>query len=410
MSIAVVQLGARMHYAVPRILHAAGRLERLYTDLCATQGWPRLLAHVPRRLQPGPLARLAGRLPGEVPAAKISSFPGFAVRYAMRLRAARSASSAMATYLWAGARFDQLVLAAGLGEARAVYGFNTASEIVFEEAARRGVRRILEQTIAPRGVEVALLEGATDVDREWRAPICRDPHLDAYVAREAREWALADTILCPSAFVRDALVGCGAEPRKCAVVPYGVDLASYACAASQDGARAERAEIVILFVGGIGLRKGVPYLLRAMERLRDLPARCRIVGPWRIDPAFARRASPPNVEWIGPIARRDMAAQYAAADLFCLPSLCEGSATATYEALAAGLPVVTTPNSGSLVRDGEEGFVVPACDDAALALALRRLCEDAALRSRMARAARERSAAGSLDAYAGRLLAALDAP
>ncbi|HET7548049.1 MAG TPA: hypothetical protein VFJ86_09775, partial [Usitatibacter sp.] len=75
-----------------------------------------------------------------------------------------------------------------------------------------------------------------------------------------------------------------------------------------------------------------------------------------------------------------------------------------------GLPMVTTPNSGSLVRDGEEGFVVPACDDAALALALRRLCEDAALRSRTARAARERSAAGSLDAYAGRLLAALDAP
>jgi glycosyltransferase involved in cell wall biosynthesis len=48
------------------------------------------------------------------------------------------------------------------------------------------------------------------------------------------------------------------------------------------------------------------------------------------------------------------------ADVFCLPSIVEGSATSTYEALAAGLPIITTPNAGSLVCDGEEGWIVEA--------------------------------------------------
>ena len=42
-TVCVAQLGARMHYAVPRILHAAGMLERFYTDLAAVRGWPALL-------------------------------------------------------------------------------------------------------------------------------------------------------------------------------------------------------------------------------------------------------------------------------------------------------------------------------------------------------------------------------
>ena len=50
----------------------------------------------------------------------------------------------------------------------------------------------------------------------------------------------------------------------------------------------------------------------------------------------------------------------AAADVFVFPSLFEGSAVVTYEALACGLPSVVTPSAGSVVRDGAEGFLVPA--------------------------------------------------
>jgi glycosyltransferase involved in cell wall biosynthesis len=81
----------------------------------------------------------------------------------------------------------------------------------------------------------------------------------------------------------------------------------------------------------------------------------------------------------------------AAADVFVFPSLFEGSAVVSYEALACGLPSVVTPSAGSVVRDGVEGFVVAPRDVEALAARMERLGRDPALRARMARAARARA-------------------
>jgi glycosyltransferase involved in cell wall biosynthesis len=402
----VAQLGARMHYAVPRILHQAGALERLYTDLCATKGWPRLLHAVPRPLRPAGFSRLLGRAPEGIPPAKVTAFTGFGLEYALKLRRARSASRMSAAFLWAGTRFNELVVRSGLAGARAVYGFNTASEGLFQEAANLGIRRVLEQTIAPRRIEAEWLGRESPATADWRAGI-QDTFVDAFAERERREWELADLIVCASEFVRDGVVASGGDARKCVVVPYGVDVARYAGMGAGPRRRGSREEVTVLFAGTIGLRKGVPYLLDAMERLRGLPIRCRMIGSLSMAPGWLAARCPPNVEVVGAVSRSAMAQEYANADIFCLPSLCEGSATVTYEALAAGLPVVTTPNSGSIVRDGIEGVIVPPHDAAALAAALEGLCDDRAARDRMADAARERSGYGSLAAYAQRLLEAL---
>ena len=74
------------------------------------------------------------------------------------------------------------------------------------------------------------------------------------------------------------------------------------------------------------------------------------------------------------------ATAYQQADIFVLPSIEEGSALVTYEAMACGLPVVTTPNAGSVVRDGVEGFIVSIRDPDALAERI----ESVALRCRFA--------------------------
>jgi glycosyltransferase involved in cell wall biosynthesis len=89
------------------------------------------------------------------------------------------------------------------------------------------------------------------------------------------------------------------------------------------------------------------------------------------------------------------------------PSLCEGSATVTYEALAAGLPVITTPHAGSVVRDGREGFVVPIRDVDALAARIDLLAGDPELVAQMSRAARQRSREFSWPRYGERLVSAL---
>ena len=121
---------------------------------------------------------------------------------------------------------------------------------------------------------------------------------------------------------------------------------------------------------------------------------------WRLQllGALPREAAPlgpylDEVEHLGRVGHAEMPARMAAADVFVFPSLFEGSAVVTYEALACGLPSVVTPNAGSVVRDGVEGFVVPARDVEALAERMERLGSDPALRARMSAEARARAEA-----------------
>ncbi|MDE2507854.1 MAG: glycosyltransferase family 4 protein, partial [Planctomycetota bacterium] len=98
-----------------------------------------------------------------------------------------------------------------------------------------------------------------------------------------------------------------------------------------------------------------------------------------------------EVEYVGRVGSREMPALMAKADVFVFPSLFEGSAVVTYEALASGLPCVVTPNAGSVVRDGVDGFLVPARDVDALAARIENLGRDVDLRAAASRAARIRA-------------------
>ena len=98
----------------------------------------------------------------------------------------------------------------------------------------------------------------------------------------------------------------------------------------------------------------------------------------------------------------------AAADVFVFPSLFEGSAVVTYEAMACGLPCLVTEEAGSVVRDGREGFIVPARDVDALAAAMERIGTDPGLRGHLAASARARAEAFDWPRYHADVLEAID--
>ncbi len=404
MKYAVAQMGARRHYAVPRILHHAGVLERCYTDICAVRGWPRLLRIVPPPLRSAKLKRLLGRVPHDVPPDRITTFSRFGHQYSRRLRAARNPTEATAVHLWAGDRFDELVVQRGLDGAGAVYGFNSASRRLLETAKERGLAAVVEQTSAPRLVMDRILEAEFAEAPDWgrREP---DENASEFARREKEEWKLADLIVCGSQFVADGIAAEDGPADKCVVVPYGIDLSAFPPGGR--GRSQTDGPLRILFVGRVSLGKGIRHLFEAMRRLEPESARCRVVGGWRTDPDLLRTSAPANVTLVGPVPRSEVAGEYANADVFCLPTLSEGSAAVIYEALAAGLPVITTPNAGSIVRDGVEGFIVPVRDSDALADRIGRLAADRSLLADIARAARDRSSYGSVEAYGERLVQAL---
>ncbi|MBM4276213.1 MAG: glycosyltransferase family 4 protein, partial [Deltaproteobacteria bacterium] len=160
-------------------------------------------------------------------------------------------------------------------------------------------------------------------------------------------------------------------------------------------------------VGGVSLGKGPQYLFKALEILDTRKISARMVGPVTIVEPY-RTWLRERVELVGYRPRPEMRRHYEWGDLFVFPSICEGSATVNYEALAAGLPVITTPNAGSVVRDGVEGFIAPIRDAASLAARIELLAANPGLLAHMAQKARERAAEFSWERYSERLAGTLE--
>ena len=162
----------------------------------------------------------------------------------------------------------------------------------------------------------------------------------------------------------------------------------------------------MLFVGRVALNKGVAYLLEAWRRLGWRDAELWLVGEVLPTTAAALGSllAQPGVRLAGFV--RDPVPCYQAADLFCMPSLAEGGARVNFEAMACGLPMVVTAESGPVGRDERELLLCPARDAAALARALERLRDDPALAARLGAAARQRATDYTWAHYGRRLVAA----
>lgn len=162
------------------------------------------------------------------------------------------------------------------------------------------------------------------------------------------------------------------------------------------------AAVALLTVGSVVPRKGYDVLAQALATLVDLPWRLTIVGDCSRDLACAARLREdisryrltPRVTLAGAVGTDELAALYAAADLFVLPSRYEGFGMAYAEAIAHGLPVIGT--TGGAIPEtvpADAGVLVPPGDAPALAAALRGLLERPAERERLAAGAGAAAAA-----------------
>lgn len=402
-SILVAQLGARMHYAVPRILQEAGMLERLHADICAIKGWPSIVRKlVPYGLQPRGLQRLLGRVPNGIPAAKIQAYTAFGWEYARRRRTARGAEEMTTVHLWAGESFNRLIVTHGMGGANAVYTFNSAGLELMKEAKSRGLKTVMEQTIAPQVTERELLDPEFAKFSEMRGKIEPINSWQRFADREAAEWEAADLILCGSQFVVDGIRTAGGPAEKAMIVPYGIDLTHFK---PPTRLKQHDSTLNVLFVGEVGIRKGAHYLIEAARLLEKSHPKIHfnLVGTIAL-PANVCASLPANIQLSGPIPRAEIREQFALADVFCLPSLCEGSATVVYEALAMGLPVVCTSNTGSVVTDGIDGYIVPISNAGAIADRIADLACNHVKLDELSQAALTTAAGYTIEAYSARLL------
>jgi glycosyltransferase involved in cell wall biosynthesis len=260
-------------------------------------------------------------------------------------------------------------------------GWSSATLEAIAAARSAGARVIIE-----RG-STHILHQTEVLRREYaEMGLSTPPTPPDIIERELAEYALADAIAVPSRFSARTFVDRGVARERLIVNPLG------AAVGDAQPAPSDARRPVVLFVGQVGARKGVVWLLRAFAGLSGV-ADLRLVGP--VERGFEgilRRHLPESTTLVGPLPRRRLAAEYARAHVFCLPSVEEGFGMVLLEAMAAGLPVVATDVTGAadVIRQGEEGLLVGPRDPAMLREALAEMVGDPARRRRMGEAARSR--------------------
>jgi O-antigen/teichoic acid export membrane protein/glycosyltransferase involved in cell wall biosynthesis len=177
--------------------------------------------------------------------------------------------------------------------------------------------------------------------------------------------------------------------KKVSVVPNGIETAVFGVQrASSTGC------VRLLFVGAMGRLKGERDLTSALNAVVPFEPSLRVMmlghGVEKIRPSLERSVAWPRIEHLGPVAADQRISFFKHADIFVLPTYAEGMPVSVLEAMAAGLPVITTPVGGipELIEDGVEGFLISPGDVQALEDRIALLVGDAKLRQRMGARAR----------------------
>lgn len=178
------------------------------------------------------------------------------------------------------------------------------------------------------------------------------------IEKELKEYQEADFISIPSDFVKRTFIAKGIPEKKLIHIPYCVDTEIFRPVPKND-------TIFRIIVVGICLRKGIQYLLKAMESVRLKNFEVWLIGRIDNDMKPLLKSFPGNWKCLGNIPNAELFKYYSQGSLFVLPSVEEGLSYAILEAMACQLPVICTLHTGGggVVDNDKEGFVIPIRDE-----------------------------------------------
>lgn len=397
----VVQGGARRGYAVPLILERAGMLESFHTDVCGNAGWGAWLVKVASVFGIGGRLDLLARR--KVPEEVVSKSHTYAVpslrwawrRWLQRLDEEAELRLHMRRVLETGDRISRH----DFRNATHLYMMHNEFPNVMRKAREMGLKVVSEVYILQS--TGSILKEERKLFPDWEDEAVDVDAISVEMSGEDVLFTQVDHYLCPSDFVRDDLVkNWGVDEGRTSVVPYGMAPAWLDIQQKPVTGR-------LLFVGTADLRKGIHYLAFAAEELkrRGRNYEFRVAG--NVSDRIRNRPECRELTFLGRVPRDQIQDEFRQADVFVLPSLAEGSAEVTYEALACGLPIVTTRAAGSVARDGLDAIIVPERNVTALADAVECIVEDRALRENLSGSARAHAFNYTWERYGKRLVETL---
>jgi starch synthase len=280
---------------------------------------------------------------------------------------------------------------------RAIYAYEDGARDSFVAARRHGICTFYDLPIGYWRAARALLLDEAERKPEWAATLTGNRDSAAKTERKDAELALADVVFVASSYTRHTLADASAFKGTVVVVPYG---SPSFMPVAQAPASAPAKKLRVLFVGSLGQRKGLSYLFDAC-RLVQSAVTLTVISQKPLEPCPVLDRELAAVRWIPSCPHQQILAEMAAHDVFVFPSLFEGFGLVLLEALAMGLPVITTAHTAGpdLIHEGVEGFIVPIRDSAAIAACLELLHREPDRLAAMSRQARRRAREFSWENY-----------
>lgn len=377
-------------------LEQSGLLDGFYTSVAWRPG-----SAVDRMLPGGLRKELARRSYPGIPTKKIHGYPW---RELVRMTAVRKGWDGLVRHETGRFSFDAVSRAlerkvAGQvisgAKMDGVYAYDACALDIFEAAKTRGLRRIYDLPIGHYRAWQRIVEEERELRPEWVTTLSGILDSKEKLERKDGEIMLADAIVVASSFTAETLKtfpgGISAPLYR---IPYGAPPVGDA----RESTRRDR-PLRVLFVGQMGQRKGLGYLIEAMERLA-VPAELTLLGrPVAVPPVL--KAAFERHRWIESAPHGEVLKLMREHDVLVFPSLFEGFGLVILEAMAQGTVVIASPNTAApdLMEDGRDGFIVPIRSVDAIAARLTQLAEDRELLAQMSEASRQTAARRTWDEY-----------
>jgi glycosyltransferase involved in cell wall biosynthesis len=370
----VCQIGAREHYAIPRSLKRVGVSFKLVTDYWSTSAVMKLFER-----------RLSQRQHPELVSSEVVRFNTQSLWHEaeMRMRGLQNWALFSDRNAWFGQKVaEQLPFIVNQFSTKPiVFSYSYAAATIFAKAKALGCKTILGQIDSGIEDERIMVE-LHQKHRFAPYPIAPARYWDEW----RRECELADSIIVNSNWARNCLIRAGTDSAKTQITPLAYENRTEEKIKERHFPKCFSRDrpLRVLFLGRLSLRKGAVELAQAIRQLNKESVEWTFVGA--SDPSVIDLFSEsPNVRLVSHVVRHDVNLYYANADVFILPTHCDGYAITQLEAASMGLPIIASRNCGEVVVHGKNGLLLDEVTSDAIVEAVKSILRNPSILESMSR-------------------------
>jgi alpha-maltose-1-phosphate synthase len=285
-----------------------------------------------------------------------------------------------------------------IGNLHAVYAYEDGALQTFRAARDLDLQRIYDLPIGYWRVGQRIFAEEAEREPEWAPTLTGTLDSADKLARKDEELRLATRVVVASTFTKETLADSPCT-AKIDIVPYGAPPTT-----SGEIPKPSR-RLRVLFAGSLGQRKGLSYLLKAIETLGD-EVELTLLGRKAAAGCAPLEAAVRKYRWRPTLSHAAVLREMQNHDVLVLPSLFEGFGLVILEAMAQGTPVITTENTAGpdIIENGTDGFIVPIRSAEAIAEKLELLARDRERVMLMKAAAKRKAQSRGWESYRNRLV------